>query len=68
MAEATRRKVYHMLVAEKMRVKGFHYPFRSSVRAGPILSGWRHIAWRGLRAFSRCTCMTTQALRSAARR
>lgn len=27
MAEATRRKVYDMLVAEKMLVQGFHYPF-----------------------------------------
>ena len=27
MAEATRRKVYDMLLAEKMRVQGFHYPF-----------------------------------------
>jgi glyoxylase-like metal-dependent hydrolase (beta-lactamase superfamily II) len=27
MAEATRRKTYDMLVAEKMRVQGFHYPF-----------------------------------------
>src|SRR6478735_132491 len=26
-AETTRRKVYNMLVAEKMRVQGFHYPF-----------------------------------------
>jgi glyoxylase-like metal-dependent hydrolase (beta-lactamase superfamily II) len=26
-AEATRRKTYDMLVAEKMRVQGFHYPF-----------------------------------------
>jgi glyoxylase-like metal-dependent hydrolase (beta-lactamase superfamily II) len=26
-AEATRRKVYDMLVADKMRVQGFHYPF-----------------------------------------
>jgi glyoxylase-like metal-dependent hydrolase (beta-lactamase superfamily II) len=26
-AETTRRKVYDMLVAEKMRVQGFHYPF-----------------------------------------
>ena len=25
--EATRRKVYDMLVADKMRVQGFHYPF-----------------------------------------
>ena len=27
MAEDTRRKVYDMLVADKMRVQGFHYPF-----------------------------------------
>ena len=26
-AETTRRKVYDMLVAEKMKVQGFHYPF-----------------------------------------
>jgi glyoxylase-like metal-dependent hydrolase (beta-lactamase superfamily II) len=26
-AEATRRKVYDMIAAEKMRVQGFHYPF-----------------------------------------
>jgi glyoxylase-like metal-dependent hydrolase (beta-lactamase superfamily II) len=29
MAEATRRKVYDMLAAEKMPVQGFHYPFPS---------------------------------------
>ena len=28
-AEATRRKFYDMLVAEKMLVQGFHYPFPS---------------------------------------
>jgi len=27
MAEATRRKTYDMLAAEKMRVQGFHFPF-----------------------------------------
>jgi len=27
MAEATRRKIYDMLVADRMRVQGFHYPF-----------------------------------------
>ena len=26
-AEATRRKVYDMLAAERMAVQGFHYPF-----------------------------------------
>ena len=30
MAETTRRKVYDMLVADKMRVQGFHYPFPAS--------------------------------------
>src|SRR5262249_54951966 len=29
MGEATRRKVYDMLVAEKMLLQGFHYPFPS---------------------------------------
>ena len=27
MAEKTRRRVYDMVVADKMRVQGFHYPF-----------------------------------------
>lgn len=27
MAEAARRKTYDMLVAEKLQVQGFHYPF-----------------------------------------
>ena len=26
-AEATRRKIYDMLAAERMMVQGFHYPF-----------------------------------------
>lgn len=30
MAETTRRKVYDMLAAEKMRVQGYHYPFPSN--------------------------------------
>jgi hypothetical protein len=29
MAEATRRKIYEMLVAERMMVQGFHYPLPS---------------------------------------
>ena len=35
-AEKTRRKVYDMLVADKMRVQGFHYPFPANgfVRQG----------------------------------
>jgi len=31
LAEATRRKVYDMLAAEKMTVQGFHYPFPSAI-------------------------------------
>jgi hypothetical protein len=27
MAEKTRRRVYDMVVAEKLQVQGFHYPF-----------------------------------------
>ena len=30
-AEATRRKVYDMLVAERMLVQGLHYPFKSQI-------------------------------------
>ena len=42
MAEATRRKVYDMLSAEKMLVQGFHYPFPSVAhveKAGDRLPG-----------------------------
>ena len=41
-AEATRRKVYDMLAAEKMMVQGFHYPFPALAyieKAGNGLSG-----------------------------
>ena len=48
LAETTRRKVYDMLVAEKMMVQGFHYPF-PSVRPclEDLASGYREIpvAW-----------------------
>jgi hypothetical protein len=43
MAEATRRKVYDMLVAEKMLVQGFHYPF-PSLACMEERSGYREIA------------------------
>ena len=43
MAEATRRKVYDMLVADKMRVKGFHYPFPSLAHVEKHGSGYREI-------------------------
>ena len=47
MAEATRRKVYDMLVADKMRVQGFHYPFPSLAHVEKSGSGYREIpvAW-----------------------
>ena len=41
MAEATRRKVYDMLAAEKMLVQGFHYPFPSLAYIEKISTGYR---------------------------
>jgi glyoxylase-like metal-dependent hydrolase (beta-lactamase superfamily II) len=43
MAEATRRKVYDMLVAERMLVQGFHYPFPSHAYVEKSGSGYREI-------------------------
>lgn len=43
-AEATRRKFYDMLVAEKMLVQGFHYPFPSLGHIEKAGSGYRVIA------------------------
>ncbi len=42
-AEATRRKVYDMLVAEKMPVQGFHYPFPALAYVEKSGSGYREI-------------------------
>ena len=44
MAEATRRKTYDMLVAEKMMVQGFHYPFPALAHIEKSGSGYREIA------------------------
>ena len=41
MAEATRRKVYDMLAAEKMVVQGFHYPFPSVAYIEKTATGYR---------------------------
>ena len=43
MAEATRRKVYDMLAADKMRVQGFHYPFPSLAHVEKVGNGYREI-------------------------
>jgi glyoxylase-like metal-dependent hydrolase (beta-lactamase superfamily II) len=43
MAEATRRKVYDMLVAEKMLLQGFHYPFPSLAHIEKSGDGYREI-------------------------
>jgi glyoxylase-like metal-dependent hydrolase (beta-lactamase superfamily II) len=43
MAETTRRKVYDMLVAEKMLVQGFHYPFPSLAHVEKSGTGYREI-------------------------
>jgi glyoxylase-like metal-dependent hydrolase (beta-lactamase superfamily II) len=47
MAEATRRKVYDMLAAEKMMVQGFHYPFPAVAFVEKTPTGYREIpvAW-----------------------
>jgi glyoxylase-like metal-dependent hydrolase (beta-lactamase superfamily II) len=42
-AEATRRKVYDMLSAEKMMVQGFHYPFPSVAHVEKTASGYQEI-------------------------
>ncbi len=46
-AEAMRRKVYDMLVAEKMLVQGFHYPFPALAHVEKTAIGYREIpvAW-----------------------
>jgi glyoxylase-like metal-dependent hydrolase (beta-lactamase superfamily II) len=41
MAEATRRKVYDMLAAEKMMVQGFHYPFPAHAYVEKTATGYR---------------------------
>jgi glyoxylase-like metal-dependent hydrolase (beta-lactamase superfamily II) len=43
MAEATRRKVYDMLAAERMMVQGFHYPFPGLAYVEKTASGYREI-------------------------
>jgi glyoxylase-like metal-dependent hydrolase (beta-lactamase superfamily II) len=46
-AEAMRRKVYDMLVAEKMLVQGIHYPFPALAHVEKTATGYREIpvAW-----------------------
>jgi glyoxylase-like metal-dependent hydrolase (beta-lactamase superfamily II) len=43
LAEATRRKVYDMLAAEKMTVQGFHYPFPSVAHVEKTANGYQEI-------------------------
>ena len=42
-AEATRRKVYDMLVAERMLVQGFHYPFPAVGHVEKTATGYREV-------------------------
>ncbi len=46
-AEVTRRKVYEMLVAEKMLVQGIHYPFPALAHVEKTATGYREVpvAW-----------------------
>jgi glyoxylase-like metal-dependent hydrolase (beta-lactamase superfamily II) len=41
MAEATRRKIYDMLAADKMMVQGFHYPFPARAYIEKTSTGYR---------------------------
>jgi glyoxylase-like metal-dependent hydrolase (beta-lactamase superfamily II) len=43
-AEATRRRIYDMLVAEKMMVQGFHYPFPGLAFVEKAGKGYRETA------------------------
>ena len=43
MAEATRRKVYDMLSAERILVQGFHYPFPSCGHVEKTADGYREV-------------------------
>jgi len=43
MAETTRRKIYDMLVAEKMLVQGFHYPFPALAHVERTANGCREV-------------------------
>jgi glyoxylase-like metal-dependent hydrolase (beta-lactamase superfamily II) len=43
LAEATRRKVYDMLSAERMTVQGFHYPFPSVAHVEKTSTGYREM-------------------------
>jgi glyoxylase-like metal-dependent hydrolase (beta-lactamase superfamily II) len=46
-AEVARRKVYDMLVAERMLVQGFHYPFPALAHVEKTAAGYREVpvAW-----------------------
>lgn len=43
MAEATRRKIYDMLAAERMMVQGFHYPFPALAHIEKTAAGYREV-------------------------
>lgn len=43
MAEATRRKTYDMLAADRMMVQGFHYPFPAVAYVEKTASGYREV-------------------------
>jgi len=47
MAEATRRKVYDMLAADRIPVQGFHYPFPALAHVEKRATGYREtmIPW-----------------------
>ena len=57
-AEATRRKVYDMLVAEKLMVQGFHYPFPAPRHVEKAGNGYREttVPWNSAIDLRRSIC------------
>jgi hypothetical protein len=47
-AAATRRKVYDMLVAEKLPVQGYHFPFPALARIEKQGDGYRVVPTAGV--------------------
>ena len=64
MAEATRRKAYDMLAAEKMMLQGFHLPFLDwpiSSGADPVIARFRFAEFNDLKASQPRTKATRRA-------
>ena len=58
-AEKTRRRVYDMVVAEKLQVQGFHYPFPGLGNIEKDGSGYGWSRRRGIRRSDRSDALNT---------